>query len=124
MLSYFAGYLGTLMTQTNTFFKDEFGASNADISWVLTSVRVGAFLALFVTALGDRRGRRTVLVFAAVVGSVLTVLGGLAPGLIVLAVGPAFARAFSQTTDTLARVYTAKRRYRPAAGRSRCRCSR
>ena len=108
VLSYFAGYLGTLMTQTNTFFKDEFGASNADISWVLTSVRVGAFLALFVTALGDRKGRRTVLVFAAVVGSVLTVVGGLAPGLIVLAVSQAFARAFSQTTDTLARVYAAE----------------
>lgn len=108
VLSYFAGYLGTLMTQTNTFFKDEFGASNADISWVLTSVRVGAFLALFVTALADRRGRRSILVGAAVIGSVLTVLGGFAPGLVVLAVSQAFARAFSQTTDTLSRVYAAE----------------
>lgn len=108
VLSYFAGYMGTLMTQTNTYFKDEFGASNGDISWVLTSVRIGALLALFVTALADRRGRRTILGFAVIAGSVLTVFGGLAPGLVVLGVSQAFARAFSQTTDTLARVYAAE----------------
>ena len=40
------GYLGVLLSQTNTYFKEDFGASNTAISWVLTGVRLGALLAL------------------------------------------------------------------------------
>lgn len=108
VLSYFAGYLGTLMTQTNTFFKDEFGASNADISWVLTGVRIGAFFALFITAIADRRGRKSVITISIVAASLLTIAGGLSPGLIVLGVTQTLARSFSQGADILVRVFAAE----------------
>ena len=47
-----AGYLGTLLTQTNTFFKEEFGVTDGQIGTMLAAVRVGALLAL------RGRGRR------------------------------------------------------------------
>lgn len=90
-----AGYLGTLLSQTNTFFKEDFGASDAAIGATLAAVRIGALLALGVVAVADRRGRRRVLVVAGVAGCVATATGALAPGLVALGVSQTVARAFS-----------------------------
>lgn len=90
-----AGYLGTLLSQTNTFFKEDFGASDEAIGATLSVVRIGALLALVVAAVADRRGRRKVLLAASVAGCVATATGAAAPGLLWLGASQTVARAFS-----------------------------
>ncbi|MGZ4728620.1 MAG: MFS transporter [Acidimicrobiales bacterium] len=90
-----AGYLGTLLTQTNTFFKEEFGVSDGQVGVMLAAVRVGALLALVIAASADRRGRQRVLLWSAVAGCVVTATGALAPNLAYLGVSQTVARAFS-----------------------------
>ncbi|MCY3953425.1 MAG: MFS transporter [bacterium] len=68
LLAVVAGYLGTLLSQTITFAFDEFDAGLATQGNTLTAVRVGVLLALALVALADRRGRRPMLLFAAVAG--------------------------------------------------------
>ncbi len=94
-VSLVAGYLGTLLSQTNTFFKTEFDASDTAIGVTLAGVRVGALLALLVVVAADRRGRRRVLIAASIAGCVVTATGALAPGLALLGVSQTVARAFS-----------------------------
>jgi MFS family permease len=94
-ISLVAGYLGTLLSQTNTFFKTEFGASDTAIGVTLAGVRVGALLALVVVVAADRRGRRRVLIAASVAGCLVTATGALAPTLALLGVSQTLARAFS-----------------------------
>ncbi|HMQ28907.1 MAG TPA: hypothetical protein PKA98_23165, partial [Acidimicrobiales bacterium] len=67
----FAAYLGVLLSQTNTYFKEEFGSSNSEISFVLIGVRLGGVLALLILAFADRRGRRRVLLAATYAGILL-----------------------------------------------------
>ncbi len=90
-----SGYLGTLVTQTNTYFRQDFGVSNGAVGVMLAATRVGALLALAIVALADRRGRRWVLMLSAVGGCVLTATGALAPDLVWLGVSQTVARAFS-----------------------------
>ena len=80
------GYLGTVLTQTITFAADELDASKADQGAILAAVRVGVLGALVLTALADRRGRRTMLIGCATAACVLAGLSGLAPGLVALGV--------------------------------------
>lgn len=101
VFSLFAGYLGTLLTQTNTFFKEDFGVSDGDIAWAGAAVRVAALLALFVVALADRRGRRAVLLGSTVLAIAFTAAGAFAPGLVWLGVSQTLARAFSTTMAIL-----------------------
>lgn len=97
VISVFTGYIGTLLTQTNTFFKHEFGVSDAAVGTTLAAVRVGALLALVVTALADRHGRRRVLIMASVAACVVCATGAAAPGLVWLGASQTVARAFSTT---------------------------
>lgn len=93
--SLFAGYLGVLLSQMNTYFKTEFGVSNEDVSSVLIAVRIGAFFALFISALADRRGRITVLRWTTIAAMVLAATGAFAPDLVWLGVSQTLARACS-----------------------------
>jgi MFS family permease len=95
VFSVFSGYMGTLLSQTNTYFKQDFGVSDGAIGVMLAATRVGALLALMIVALADRRGRRFVLIGSAVVGAGLTATGALAPNLFWLGVSQTLARAFS-----------------------------
>ncbi|HEY5156219.1 MAG TPA: MFS transporter [Acidimicrobiales bacterium] len=95
VFSVLAGYLGTLLSQTNTFFKEDFGSTDGQIGTMLAVVRVGALLALAVVALADRRGRRWVLLASALAGCVITATGALAPNLVWLGVSQTIARAFA-----------------------------
>ena len=90
-----AGYLGTLLTQTNTFFKQEFGVTDGQVGVMLAAVRIGALLAAVIAAMADRRGRRRVLLWSAVAGCLVTATGALAPNLAALGVSQTVARAFS-----------------------------
>lgn len=95
LISVFAGYMGTLLSQTNTFFKQEFGVSDGQIGVTLAAVRVGALLALVIVTIADRRGRRLVLLTSTLVGCVVTATGAVAPNLLWLGVSQTVARAFS-----------------------------
>lgn len=89
------GYLGTLLSQTNTYVKDELGASNSEISWLLIGVRVGGLLAVVLAARADRLGRRRVLI-GLTVGAILTAAtGAFAPDLVWLGASQTVARAFA-----------------------------
>ncbi len=79
------GYLGSVLTQTITYTADSFGSSTTAQGATLAAVRVGVLLAVALTALADRRGRRTVLLWAAGGACVLTAASGLVPGLVALA---------------------------------------
>ena len=89
------GYLNTLFTQTISFAGDEFGAGNSAQGIAGGVVRVGGILALMVVSTADRRGRRGVLLFAAMAGAVLAVTGALAPSLAWLTGSQMVARGFA-----------------------------
>ncbi len=90
-----SGYLGALLSQTNTYFRQDFRVSEGAVGVMLAVTRVGAVLALVIVALADRRGRRWVLILSAVAGCVLTATGALVPDLAWLGVSQTVARAFS-----------------------------
>jgi MFS family permease len=94
-LSVVLGYLNTLFTQTITFAGEEFGAGNLAQGVAGGVVRLGGFVALAVVSLGDRRGRRRILLTAAVAGCVLAATGSAAPSLAWLTTSQTFARGFA-----------------------------
>ena len=104
----FAGYLGVLLSQTNTYFQEEFGSTNAEISWVLVGVRLGAVLALAILAFADRRGRRAVLLAATFGGIALAASGAIAPNLAVLGVTQTLARSCSAAIGFLVVIMAAE----------------
>ena len=95
LLSLAAGYLGTLLTQTNTFAKAQFDSTDTALSTMLAAVRLAAVFALAVVAIADRRGRRVVLVWSAVAACLLTATGALVPDLVWLGVSQTAARTAS-----------------------------
>ena len=117
-----AGYLGTLLTQTNTYFKQDFGVSDGQVGVMLAAVRVGALLALVIVALADRRGRRRVLLWSAVAGCVVTATGALAPDLAVLGREPDRRPGLLGPPSRWSSPSWRWRRCRPGPGPSRCRC--
>jgi MFS family permease len=107
-ISLVSGYLGTLITQTITFAADEFGAGTTGQGTTLAAVRVGVVLALVMTALADRRGRRNLLVIAAAAGCIVTATGALAPGLVWLGVSQTVARGFTSALALLIAIVSAE----------------
>jgi len=116
VFSVIAGYLGVLLSQTNTFFKEEFGSSNSDISNVLIGARVGGLLALVLLAMADRRGRRWVLLVSTYAGILMTATGALAPDLWTLGISQTIARAFSAAMFLVLAVMAVEEM--PAGGRA------
>lgn len=95
LLSLAAGYLGTLLTQTNTFAKAQFDSTDTALATMLAAVRLAAVFALVVVAIADRRGRRIVLVWSAAAACVLAATGALVPDLVWLGVSQTAARTAS-----------------------------
>ncbi len=95
VFSAIAGYLGVLISQTNPYFQKEFDVSTSVVSDAVIAVRIGAFLALFVVAFADRRGRRRVLMVSTYLAIILAATGAFAPSLMWLGISQGFARAFS-----------------------------
>lgn len=108
VLALFAGYMGTLLTQTNTFFKADFGVDDGAIGTAVAVVRIGALLAMVVVAFADRRGRRKVLLAAALLACTFTIAGSLAPDLGWLTATQTLARAFSASMALLVAVVAAE----------------
>jgi len=105
VLSMAAGYLGTLLTQTNTFAKAQFGSSDTALSTMLASVRLAAVLALVVVAIADRRGRRSVLLWSAVAACVLAATGAVVPDLAWLGISQTAARTASTAMAIVIGIY-------------------
>ncbi len=104
-----AGYLGTLLTQTITYAADDLGqASRGAQGIVLASVRLGVPLALLVTVVADRRGRRRVLLLSAGAAVVLAATGGLAPSMAWLGASQTLARGCSTAVALLIAVVAAE----------------
>jgi MFS family permease len=88
------GFMGTLLTQTIAFAAKEFGEDRSAQGVTLSIVRLDVVLALAVVTLGDRRGRRSVLLVATAAGAALTATAALVPGLEWLAASQVLTRGF------------------------------
>lgn len=108
VLSAMAGYLGVLLSQTNTYFKAEFGATNAAVQNVLIGARVGGFLALLIAVFADRRGRRTVLLVSLWAAVLIAATGAIAPTLAILGVSQTVSRAFSAAVALIIAIMAAE----------------
>ena len=94
-LSVVMGYLNTLFTQTVTFAGADFGAGNRAQGIAGGVVRLGGFLALAVVTTADHRGRRRVVLTAALAGCALAATGAVTPSLAWLTGSQAVARGFA-----------------------------
>lgn len=94
LLSMVTGYLGTILTQTITFAAREFGADKGAQSVALASVRADVVIAVGLVWLADRRGRRSVLLWTAGLGCLVTATGALVPSLPYLAGSQVVSRGF------------------------------
>ncbi|HWW52594.1 MAG TPA: MFS transporter, partial [Acidimicrobiales bacterium] len=107
-LAMVTGYLSTLLTQTMTFSAQEFGVDKTAQGVALAVVRADVVLAIALVALADRRGRRTVAIWAAVAGSALTAAGALSPSLPWLVASQLVARGFVTGVTITAAVMAAE----------------
>ncbi|HEY8546540.1 MAG TPA: MFS transporter, partial [Acidimicrobiales bacterium] len=78
-LALVTGYVGTLLGRTMTFAADEFHLDNTAQGYVLAAARVGGVLALGLTALADRHGRRRILQLTLLLCIGSDALGALTP---------------------------------------------
>jgi MFS family permease len=85
VLAMVVSYHGTLLSQTMTFAADEFDVGNTAQGVVLSSARIGGMLAVVLTAVADRKGRRRMLMVSLLVCIASTVLGAVTPNLFGLA---------------------------------------
>src|SRR5690606_19453122 len=107
LLALVGGYLGTLISQTLTFAAEEFGAGDTAQGATLAAVRIGVLLALVITALSDRRGRRALLVGTAIAAVLAAATGALAPGLVALGLSQTVARGLSTALGLLVGIVAA-----------------
>lgn len=91
-LSLTLGYLATLIGRTMTFAADEFDASKTAQSVALSTARVGAVLAIVLTTLADRKGRKLLLLTSLLTCIGSTALGAVTPNLAGLALTQAVNR--------------------------------
>jgi MFS family permease len=108
LLTLASGYLGSLFTQTIAFAGDEFGASNSALGVAGSVVRVGGVVALLIMIQADKRGRKTVLVWASTAAALLALTGALAPSLPWLAASQMLARAFATAILLLVTIVAAE----------------
>ena len=105
ILAVAAGFLGTLLGQTITFAADEFKVGESAQGLALSLVRLSILITLVVAALGDRKGRRRTLLYAAA-GSILAAAAtSLVPNLATLATVQAVSRGLSHAMALLIFVF-------------------
>ncbi len=89
-----AGYCGGLYTQTVNAVGDAFGADDSTLGISLAVTRIGTLVALFGSALADRRGRRRILVFALGALAAVTLLSAASNNIVTFTTIQVFARGF------------------------------
>jgi MFS family permease len=108
VLALVGGYLGTLISQTITFAAERFDADEAAQGLTLALVRIGVLLAVVITALSDRKGRRLLLIATAVAAVLTAATGALAPSLAWLGVSQTVARGLSTALGLLIGIVAAE----------------
>ncbi len=108
VMAIMGGYLGTLITQTITFAAESFDADEAAQGLTLALVRIGVLLALVITALSDRRGRRLLLLATAAAAIVVAATGAFAPNLVWLGISQTVARGLSTALGLLIGIVAAE----------------
>jgi MFS family permease len=81
---------------------DSFGASDARLSVALAVTRFGAIVAIFATALADRRGRRRAILLGVSGSAIACLISAVAPTLEVFTAAQMLQRAFVNTTIIVA----------------------
>jgi len=95
-------FSGALFGQLSGPISEAFSASDAQISGALSLTRAGALIALVLSSLADRRGRRRVILVSLVGSAIACVLSAAAPGLAVFTGAQVFQRAFVISAFTVA----------------------
>jgi MFS family permease len=107
-LSLGVGFLNTLFTQTVAFAADDFGVSAGAQGVAGTVVRCGIVFSIVLTFLADRRGRRRMLLIAAVGAPILCSLGAVAPSFWVLTLTQTLGRPLAITLGLVVGVMAAE----------------
>ncbi|MEE9414137.1 MAG: hypothetical protein V3V01_02560, partial [Acidimicrobiales bacterium] len=107
-LTVFAGYMGSVLSQTISFASDEFDINEATQGTVTAVVRTGVLISVFVTTMADRRGRRRLLLGSAVGAALLTATGALVPSIWWLGLSQGSARAISTGLSILIGIVAAE----------------
>src|SRR5437016_450135 len=79
----FFGFASALFGQLSGPIRDSFHASDSRISLLLALTRIGALLALPITVLADRRGRRRSILIGVAGSSIACAISAVAPNLLV-----------------------------------------
>ncbi len=104
-LAVMAGFLGTLIGQTITFAREEFGFTKSAEGVALGLIRLSILITVVVAAVGDRQGRRRTLLLAAVGSIVAAVATAPVPGLGALVATQAVSRGLSHAMALLVLVF-------------------
>ncbi|MCY4272899.1 MAG: MFS transporter [bacterium] len=104
-LAVIAGFLGTLLGQTITFARDEFGASKSAAGFALSLIRLSILITVAVAALGDRTGRRRTLLYAATGAILASAATSLVADLATLTAVQAISRGLSHAMALLVFVF-------------------
>lgn len=99
-----ATFVNTLFTQTVAFAADEFEVSEGTQGIAAAVVRMGIILALPLTVLADRAGRRRMILVAAWTAPVVASLGAIAPTFPILTATQAVGRPLGLALDILVAV--------------------
>jgi MFS family permease len=96
------GFATALFGQFNDPISETFNASDARMGNMLAITRVGALIALFFTALADRRGRRRSILIAVIGSAISCAISAVAPTLGVLTAAQVLQRGMFITAITVA----------------------
>ncbi len=94
-----SAFINTLFTQTVTYAADEFGISERGQGVAAAIVRLGIVLAIPLAVMGDRLGRRRIVVSLSFIAPVMASLGALAPNFVTLVGTQAIARPLGLALD-------------------------
>ncbi len=100
-----AGFLGTLLGQTITFAREEFGVSKSAQGFALSVIRLSILLTMALAALADRRGRKHILLAAGVGAVMCSAATALAPNLPTMAALQGLARGLAHAMALLLFVF-------------------
>ena len=104
-LAVIAGFLGTLLGQTITFARDEFGESKSAAGIALSLIRLSILITVAVAAVADRKGRRRTLLYAAAGAILASAATSLVANLATLTAVQAISRGLSHAMALLIFVF-------------------
>lgn len=99
-----SAFINTLFTQTVEFAADDFGVGKSGVGIGGAIVRAGIVLVLPIAALGDRIGRRRVIIGLAYAAPVISALGAVAPSFPLLVASQTLGRPLGLALDFMVAV--------------------